>query len=84
MTAKAVRCVWCEEELAPEDAKPIKYARLPSAPDEENMQCRDEAACQQRQDRIDAVLNARLQAKGLGFLFGAGTSAPRAGERNEP
>ena len=47
-----VRCVWCEAELAPEDAKPVKYARVDDVPDSENMQCKDEAACARRQARL--------------------------------
>jgi len=81
MTAKNVRCPWCDTELAPEDAKPIKYARLADRPDDENMQCRDDGACQQRQDRLDAIQRARMEAAGLGSLFGSETPAPRAGEK---
>ena len=50
--AESVRCVWCETELAPEDAKPVKYARVDDAPDSENKQCKDEAACARRQARL--------------------------------
>lgn len=51
MNETRIRCVWCETELAPEDAKPIKYARLDDRPDSENMQCKDEKACDSRRER---------------------------------
>jgi hypothetical protein len=66
--AAVVRCAWCQTELAPQDAKPVKYARLRSAPDADNTQCRDLIGCQQRQDLIDAQLDARLRTAGLAFL----------------
>ena len=65
----AVRCVWCEIELAPEDAKPIKYARLPGTPDEQNMQCKDDDACDRRQDALLAASIIRSRAVGHEPLF---------------
>jgi hypothetical protein len=65
----SVRCVWCETELAPEDAKPILYARLPDRPDTENMQCKDEAACDRRQARLDDEQRAMTEAAGKGLFW---------------
>ena len=64
---ESVRCVWCETELASEDAKPIKYARLGGVPDSENMQCKDEAACDRRQARLDDEQRARMESAGRGW-----------------
>lgn len=64
-TAQArVRCVWCGTELAPEDAKPIKYARLEDVPDAENMQCKDEAACDRRQEVLDRAVGIIRERRG--------------------
>jgi hypothetical protein len=85
VTAKGVRCAWCETDLAPADAKPIEYARLRDRPDDENMQCRDDDACRERQDRQDAELHARLRAKGLGFLItNSEQASPLAAKDGDP
>ena len=65
----SVRCAWCRTELAPADTKPVKYARLPGASNAENMQCKDTAACQRRQDALDAAFIVRVRASGRGALF---------------
>ena len=64
-TAKTVRCVWCEADLAPEGAKPIKYARLTDRPDDENMQCKDDGACQRRQDVLDRAAGIVREGRGV-------------------
>lgn len=69
-TAQAVRCTWCRGELAPGDAKPILHARLPGVPDEENTQCKDDRACDLRQDALDAAVIVRARAEGLHPAFG--------------
>jgi hypothetical protein len=61
---ETLHCVWCETELSPDDAKPIKYARNPDVSDAENMQCRDFKACQERQDALDAAQRARAGMAG--------------------
>lgn len=68
MTDKTVRCVWCEEELASEEAKPIKYARLNDRPDAENMQCKGDDACRRRQDVLDRRVGIIREGRGV---FGA-------------
>jgi len=65
MADKTVRCVWCETELAPEDAKPIKYARLIDRPESENMQCKDDAACRRRQDVLDRAVGIIREGRGI-------------------
>jgi len=70
MPAETVRCVWCETGLVPDDAKPIKYVRAASLPDAENMQCKDDDGCRDRQDRLDAEQRARMEAAGMTSLFG--------------
>lgn len=54
-TESVVSCVWCRAVLAPADAKAIEHARLRDRPDAENMQCKDYAACQRRQDALEAL-----------------------------
>jgi len=63
--AGTVRCAWCETKLAPGDAKPIKYARLTGRPDSENMQCKDDAACQRRQDALDRAVGIIREGRGI-------------------
>jgi hypothetical protein len=67
MDVETVRCVWCETTLAAEEAEPIKYARLRDAPDEDNMECKDHAACDRRQDALDAAIIVRSRAAGSGW-----------------
>ena len=66
--ASTVRCPWCHTDLAPEDAKPIQFVRLPSAPDTDNMQCRDVIGCRRRQHALDEALDEELRSLGLHFL----------------
>ena len=49
MTARL--CVWCEADISgPGEAFPVMYARA-GGPDD-NWQCSDAEACDQRQDRL--------------------------------